>query len=211
MRESPDDNRRSRWVTDALDALWLDLVDDEGDYGLLPQLDPDAALARARRGELRPATPRLLSLVVDHALAPGLSAETVSLVGAGSWSPPHRVAIERVLDAWWRETLERAPGSSVPDYPPSVVLGVVCGFDAPLIRWLEPWLDALDGPGAHHLADVILAGPAALTGPAWEGKADQAGQVLGWARTEPVVNGLALVGGVHLEADTLSRVLDAVI
>jgi hypothetical protein len=164
------------------------------------------------------------------------------------------VAIEAVLDAWWLETLMRAPGEHRFPFTPDVVLGVLAGYDAPMVRWLDPWLDELDGHGAAHLTAIILdrpvAGPDGGTGlndqaddnltpnrprtstpnaatapdwaieppapvvpdgPAWVGKGDQARQVVAWARTETVINGLALVGGTHLDAEALSDVLDRLI
>ena len=43
------------------------------------------------------------------------------------------------------------------------VIGVLVGFGAPMVRWLGPWLDELDGPGAAHLATVVIARPEGLS------------------------------------------------
>ncbi len=196
---------RSQRLTRAIDTLWGLMADD---YGLLPTLALDALLARADRGELAAATPRLAELVVDHALSPAEAGAVVERFGANDWSPTERVAVGEALDAWWLQTLKRLPGEHPEPYGPAEVLGVVAGFGAPMVRWFGPWLDELDGPGAGYLADVVIGGPDGLSGPAWAGKEDEARQVLGWARTEPVVYGLTLVGGVHLDDDVLGAVLD---
>ena len=77
-----------------------------------------------------------------------------------------------------------------------------------MVRWLGPWLDALDGPAARHLARFVIDGP---TDPGWEASEDHAGQVLAWARTEPVLFGLTLVGGVHLDDGMLGEALDVLL
>ncbi len=199
---------RSRRLTDAIEALWVTMADD---YGLLPDLAVDAVLARADRGELAIASPRLIELVVGHELAVGDAAAVVERLGPHRWSGSERALVTEALDAWWLETLKRQPDEQDERYPTGVVLGVLVGFGAPMVRWLGPWLDELDGPGATHLATVILGGPDGLAGPAWVDKGDEAGQVLAWARTETVINGLALVGGTHLDDGVLDRVLDRLI
>lgn len=205
---------RSDRLDGALERLWAVMADD---YGLLPGLDLDAVLARADRGELEAATPRLVELVVGHGLAVADAAAVVSRFGQHPWSPTGRAAVGEALDAWWLETLKRRPGEHPEPYRPAVVLGILVGYRAPMVRWLQPWFDELDGPGAVHLAAVILGGRDAaegldgLSGPAWAGKEDEARQVLGWARTEPVVNGLTVVGGVHLDAGVLGAVLDRLV
>lgn len=196
---------RSQRLDRAIDALWSTMADD---YGLLPDLDLDALLARADRGELVAATPRLIDLVVGQTLPVADAAAVVERFGAADWTPHQEVAVGEALDAWWLQTLKRLPGEHVEPYGPSAVLGVVAGFGAPMVRWFGPWLDELDGPAAGYLADVVLGGPDGLSGAAWSGKEDEARQVLGWARTEPVVNGLTLVGGVHLDDGVLGDVLD---
>ncbi len=199
---------RSHRLVRAVERLWATMADD---YGLFPDLALDAALARADRGELEPATPRLVELTVGHELAVAEAAGVVTRLGRHPWDGPRRAAVCEVLDAWWLETLLRGQDEQDDRYPTEVVLGVVVGFDAPMVRWLGPWLDQLDGPGAVHLARVVLGGPDGLAGPAWTDKSDQARQVLAWARTETVVNGLTLVGGVHLDDEVLDQVLDRLI
>ncbi len=129
------------------------------DYGLLPELALDAVLARADRGELELATPRLLDLVVGHSLSIEQAADVVARLAAHDWSSSQRVAVEETLDAWWLETLMRRPGEHDFPYTPDVVLGVLAGYDAPMIRWFDPWLAELDGPGSLHLAAVVLGRP----------------------------------------------------
>ncbi len=178
------------------------------DYGLLPELALDAVLARADRGEVVIAAPRLVDLLVDHELSVEQACEVTARLADHRWDAAQRAAIEEVLDAWWQETLTLEQGQHRLPYTPDVVLGVLVGYDAPLVRWLDPWLTDLDGPGATHLAGVVLDG---LGGPAWDGKSDLADQVQGWARTEAVINGLALIGGTHLDDGVLSDVLDRLI
>ncbi len=199
---------RSVELRRALDRVWEVMADD---YGLLPDLAFDAVMARADRGELEAATPRLLELTVGHQLAPAEAGMVVDRLGRHQFSSPKRSAVEATLDGWWAETLALEPGSHPAPYDPGMVLGVLASYQATMTRWLAPWLFALDGPAASHLAKVVLGGPDGLSGPAWEGKHDQAQQVLGWARTEAVVNGMVVVGGVHLAADQLSDVLDRLI
>ncbi len=196
---------RSARLDAAIGDLWSLMADD---YGLLPDLALDALLARADRGELVAATPRLVELTVTQTLDVADAAAVVERFGGHGWEPAERVAVGEALDAWWLETLRRHPGEHPEPYRPEVVLGVIVGFGAPMVRWLGPWLDELDGPGAVHLSEVVLGGPDGLSGPAWTGKEDEARQVLAWARTEPVVTGLTLVGGVHLGDGMLGDVLD---
>ena len=196
---------RSIRLDRALVASWRVLADD---YGLFPELAFDAVIARADRGELAAATPRLLELTVDHRLTVEEAASVTERLGRHRWSSKRLAAIEEVLDAWWLETLMRSPGEHPAPFTPEVVLGVLVGYRAPMVRWLEPWLAELDGPGAAHLATVVVHG---LDGPAWAGKRDQAQQVLGWARTETVINGLTLIGATHLEDGVLGDVLDRLI
>lgn len=204
---------QSRRLTEAMDHLWAVMADD---YGLFPGLPADACLARAESGELEAATPRLLALTMDRradapVATPAEAARAMRALGDHRWDADRRAAIEEVLDAWWAETLMLEPGEHPSEFPPAVVLGVLAGYGAPMLRWFRPWLDALDGPGVEHLASIVLGGPAGLSGPAWDGHSDQASQVFGWARTETVINGLTLVGGVHLDPDVLGRVLDRLI
>ncbi len=199
------DRVRSNRLRSAQAGLWDTMAED---YGLFPDLAFDAVMARAERGELVTATPRLVELLVDQQLSVMDSAAVVSTLGDQRWDNGRRAALEEVFDAWWQETLLLEPGEHQPPFTPEVVLGVLVGYGAPMVRWLAPWLVELDGPGAAHLAAVVLGG---LDGPAWRGKADQAGQVIGWARTETVINGLALIGCTHLDDQILSDVLDRLI
>ncbi|MGI9597706.1 MAG: hypothetical protein ACR2QK_16200 [Acidimicrobiales bacterium] len=196
---------RSNRLRAAQAELWRVMADD---YGLVPELALDALMARADRGESAVTTPRLIDLLVDYELTVEQACEVAARLGDHPWDRAGRAAIEEVLDAWWQETLVLSPGEHRQPFGPDVVLGILVGYDAPLVRWLDPWLVELDGPGASHLATAVLDG---LDGPAWVGKVDQADQVIGWARTETVINGLTLIGGTHLDDDVLSDVLDRLI
>lgn len=205
MTERPG---RSQRLTAALKNAWATMAED---YGLFPDLAADAVLARVDRGEIEAATPRLLQLLVGHELPVDVAADVVVRLGDHPWPTEQLTTIQEVLDAWWREVLMQEPGEHPDLYPPETVLGVLSGYDAPMIRWFEPWIGELDGPGAIHLAAIVVAGRNQLTAAAWSGKEDSADQVFGWARTETVINGLALVGGTHLGNRLLSDALDQLI
>lgn len=143
-------------LRDALAALWDSMADD---YGLLPDLAADAVLARADRGELVAATPRLLELLVGGTLPIDQACQIAVRLGTHDWTSRQRACVEETLDSWWQETLMREPGEHDFPYTPDVVLGVLAGYDAPMIRWFEPWLAELDGPGASHLAAIVLGRP----------------------------------------------------
>ena len=202
---------RSIRLTEALAALWSPEID----YGLLPDLPGDAVLSRARRGEMTLAIPRLLELAVSGRLTVAEAAGATTLIGEhlAKSADDARLArrVEEVLDAWWLETLMRDPGTHVDGFEPEAVLGIVAGYDAPMVRWFEPWLEQLDGPGAAHLGAIVVAGPAGLTPEAWVGCEDQASQLFAWSRSETVVNGIALIGGVHLDDGMLDQVLERLI
>jgi hypothetical protein len=74
-----------------------------------------------------------------------------------------------------------------------------------MVRWLAPWLDDLDGPAARHLATVVIT---QLPEAEWAAHQDERAQILAWCRSEPVVIGLTVVGGVHLDDGQLSDALD---
>jgi len=192
-------------LADALTRLWATMADD---YGLVPDLAFDALMARVRsgdRGEVARCMPRLVNLMVDNDLAVADSIEVVSLLSTHTWSSYQRELLVEMLDAWWYDVLNRDPGEHHPDYQPDDVLGLLSRTEARMVRWLHVWLAGIDGPPAVHLANALLDG---LNGPVWEGQDDARGQVLAWARTETVVNGLALIGTTHIESDVMSRVLD---
>lgn len=201
----PDASTRSLRLQAAIARAWETMAED---YGLLPQLELDAALARADRGELDLAAPRLLELLIDETVAIEDAVAVAERMGRQDWSGEQRLIVEEVLDAWWLETLMKSPGEHRAPYSPDVVLGVLVSYGAPMIRWFEPWLAELDGPGASHLATMVIDG---VDGPAWETKADEAGQILAWARTETVLNGLVLIGGTHLDDGVLGDLLDRLI
>lgn len=185
----------------AIDHVWDVLGDRES---LLPSLADDAVMARARSGEARAAIPRLLELAVADELEHLSIIEPFDLLADEewrSWPDVERRAIEALMDTWWTWTLTAID----PTISPGRVLACLCRIGVPQIRWLGPWLDDLDGPPARHLAHVIIS---QLPEVEWEGAPDQRSQILGWTRTEPVIIGLTVVGGVHLEEHQLSQALD---
>lgn len=202
---------RSERLSTALAAFHARPVDGESD--LLHELAMDAVLSRAARGELAFTAGRMLSLIVSSGTDVDESVQAMALLTGHPWNADDRRLLEAVLDAWWAETLHLDVGELAaigpgPYRTPDEVLGVLAGYDAPMVRWFEPWLTELDGPGAVHLVDMVLDG---LRGPAWAGKQDRADQVVGWARTEPVINGLLLIGGTHVDPERLSAALDRLI
>lgn len=145
--------------------------------------------------------------------------------------PKQALAVQNLLAAWWEQSLRRDGGETVSGYPPVVVLGLVARWPGPMNRWLGPWLERFDGPAARHLVDAVaavaLASPASpdapvseqadwvVVGPlvteAWRSQDDRRGQLLAWAKTETVVNGLVLVGATHLQSGHYPKLLDDVL
>ena len=161
-------------------------------------------MARARAGEAKQALPRLLELALTDGLERVELTAPFDLLGEldwPRWPAAERDAIEELLDTWWEWTRT----ASEPQLSPGVVLACLCRVGVPQIRWLGPWLDDLDGPTAQHLARIVIE---QLPEPEWEGIEDERSQILGWTRTEPVVIGLTVVGGVHLHPGQLSVALD---
>lgn len=187
----------------ALERLWATMAED---YDLIPELELGTVLARARTGdggEIVACLPRLVDALVDGELSPLVAIEVVELLDA--YGGRDGLGL---FDAWWIDVLQREPGEHRTGVAPEDVLGLVAHADAPMVRWLHPWLESLDGPPAVHLATAIVDG---FPAPTWAGRADERQQVMAWARTETVINGLALIGATHIDDDTMSRVLDILI
>lgn len=198
-----------RWnepIAESLQRLWLEMSPARS---LLPDLAFDAVLARADHGELRACLPRLLELVTLPGADPELAMAVFDRIGslsasalpASVWSTRDRTMILDLCDLWWETELALEPGE------PAVhdVLSALVRLDVPVVRWLEPWLRNFDGPGARHLIRLVADG---LHSARWHDVPDRRQQVLSWTRTEPVVIGLTLVGGVHLEPGELGDALD---
>lgn len=188
--------------------MWATLADD---YGLIPEIEFRTVLARARTGDANTVTqcvPRLVSALIDGKPSPVEAIEIVELVARSPWSVEDRLCLMEVLDAWWFDVLHRRPDEHLPRYGPGDVLGLLAHADAPMVRWLHPWLDEIDGLPATHLARLIVDG---FPAPTWAGRSDEREQVMAWTRTETVINGLALIGTSHIDDDIMSRVLDILI
>ena len=185
---------------------------------LVPALEPDALLAwidgAGERGDddaVRAATPRLVELAIADDLHPVPVWEALShLVPAGwrAWPLEDQMAVEAVLDSWWRATLLGHP-SRPRAHDVLVAQARMRGVVRPL---LDRWIQELDGPGALHLAELIVHDvdpeTAVLHHEGWQGFEDLATQVVAWARSEAVILGLTLVGGIHLPPGLLSEALD---
>lgn len=177
-----------------------------GQDGLLPTLAADAVLARAA-DDLIPCVPRLLELTVTGQLGDVASWTLPDLLVAHNWTAWPREqcgSIENVLDTWWATVLSMYPAVPAADE----VLGSLVHLQLPMVRWLQPMLEALDGPAACHLADLIQESDPS---PAWNGYDDERRQLLAWCRTEPVVMGLTVVGGVYLADGQLGELLDVLL
>lgn len=189
------------------------------DYGILQSLAADAVLARARRGELMLGTPRLLQLLIDDALSVSDASLVARSLAEGQWEPAQRAQIDEVFDAWWYEALNLEVGEHRSNqlgqrFIPGVALGILAQYSnhlagphsAPMVRWLDAWMAALDGPAAIHLATAIVAIPEEQQWAveAWHGQADARQQFLAWARSEPILNGLTLIGGTHITLHAVS-------
>lgn len=192
---------RNEMMAATLDALWAALGPEDS---LLEELAADAVLARARHGELRACLPRLLELATAAGASPELAVATFDLLERNDWDQwprRERALVEAHLDQWWLTTLYLEPES------PALheVLGALVQLEIGVRRWLDPWLVELDGAGARHLVALVADG---LSSPHWAQRPDQRTQVLAWTRSEPVIVGLTLVGGVHLGPGELGRALD---
>lgn len=185
----------------AIDRLWAALGDRDG---LMPSLPDDAVMARARGGEAKAAMPRLMELLVADELTHIEITEPFDLLREsewGSWPDEQRGAVQSFLDTWWEWTRTALE----PETPPGLVLACLSRLEVSHVRWLGPWLDDLDGSSARHLAQIVIE---QLPEPEWEGHEDARSQILGWARTEPVIIGLTVVGGIHLDDGQLGAALD---
>jgi hypothetical protein len=127
--------------------------------------------------------------------------DRLEAAGWHDWPDADRRLVDDVLDLWWATELQLEPGE------PSVhdVLAALARLHPPMIRWLDPWLRDLDGPGARHLVRMVAD---QLSSVRWAERPDRRAQVVAWTRSEPVVIGLTLVGGVHLEPGQLGDALD---
>ncbi len=188
-------------IASSLEQLWSDLAPAGS---LLPDLGFDAVLARADHGEFMSCLPRLLEV----ATLPGADPETAIAVFDRleanewtSWPDRQRRPIEKLLDLWWATELALEPG--IP--PVHDVLAALARLDQPMQRWLQPWLEDFDGPGARHFVALVID---QLSSQRWAELPDRREQVLAWTRSEPAVLGLTVIGGVHLEAGELGEALD---
>ena len=188
-------------VAEVIDEVWRVFGDRDS---LMPLLDADAVMVRAQTGELKIALPRLFELTAGDELGDVPRQQTFALLSSSDWQhwdPPERQAVVSFADTWWRATrTDEDPLVSVDS-----VLACLAYLGLPMLRWLGPWLEDLDGPGARHLADAVIA---QFPDEAWAGLPDERSQVLAWARGEPVILGLTLIGGVHLAEGKLGEALD---
>jgi len=194
----------SRPLLDALDALRIEFPTSRA---LLGDLAADAVFALASPGEVDAVLHRLLELATHHDLADRYAYEIFDLLVAEDWKTwdmPAVQAISAWADAWWATALfadEDALNAGD-------ILGQLTHLDLPMTRWLTPWLEAIDGPGAQHLARFIVDGS---DHPAWSSRRDEYKQVKAWCKSETVVNGFTMIGGVHLAKGQLAQILDRVI
>ncbi len=174
-------------------------VIDGTETGLWPELAADAALARFEGGDRGQAGMiRLTELVVS----PGGVAQGGPLIDALRRADA-TVLLTELASLWWTQTLLQYPASD----RAADVLAALCRCTGELGRWLRAWLDALDGPGAQHLAEAVCSD---FQSSLWPSD-DLRGQAEAWARSEAVVNGITLIGGVHLEPGQLDELLDRII
>lgn len=197
----PDEPRWNEMIDGSIRALWTTFGSSDS---LLPDLAFDAVLARADHGEFPESVPRLFELGTAPGADPDMAVAVFDRLEGQDWSnwpDGRRRPVEHLLDQWWAMLLRAEPGV------PAVheVLAALVRLNQPVIRWLQPWLEDLDGPGARHLALLVIN---ELSSPRWAEVPDRREQVLAWTRSEPVLMGLTLVGGVHLEPGELSEALD---
>jgi hypothetical protein len=172
--------------------------------GLLSDLAADATWVRARSGELMQCVPRLTQLWANGELGGPVAAHDVLDEISAAWSQLSSTqarSIESLADTLWERALMAHPSELSADE----LLGELLYLPLPMVRWFEPWLGSLDGPGALQLSAAILS---PIHTDAWAGQADARQQLESWAGTEPVVMGLTIVGGVHLDDGDLGDLLD---
>ena len=168
---------------------------------LADDIEIPTLLALADAGELAGVTAPLVEAVIGG-LIPAIDRadllarwRTTDLVRWG--------ALIDVADAWWTEA--RWADTAAPAHH---LLADLCHLGEPMSRWLQPWLEDLDGEPARHLAAAVLAD---WDAPGFAELPDEQQQCRSWAASEPVVFGLTLVGGVHLDDGDLGEVLDRLV
>ena len=174
---------------------------------LMGSLASDAVMARASDGEVRQTLHRLLELASAGQLRDRHPFEIFDLLVGENWLGWENSgvrAVTRWAHAWWGSVLFDFPG----EQRAADRLGELVHLGLGIGGWLRTWLDEFDGPAAQHLADFVIDGS---THPAWNGHADELGQLEAWTRSEPVVMGLTVIGGVHLAPGLLGRVLDRIV
>lgn len=199
-------------MSSPLEVALEQLIDLVGQHdGLLPTLPADAVMARFNAAlsggdnvETAQSLVRLLELMVADELGEFEAvdvADCLENAGWTQWPSDEQAAVLRVFDAWWSTVLAQHP------HEPSaeLVLATLCRLDFPMVRWLQPLLEQLDGPAAIHLSEMVLQ---QLPHHSWNDRPDQRSQILSWCSSEPVVMGLTVVGGVHLAPGVLGEALD---
>lgn len=197
----PEQHRWNDMIDQSIRGLWATVGSADS---LLPDLAFDAVVARADHGEFAACLPRLLELSTAPRADPDLAVAVFDRLEAHGWTgwpDDRRRQVEHLLDLWWATLLRSDPG--IPAL--HEVLAALVRLDQPVRRWLQPWLEDLDGSGARHLVLLVADG---LSSQRWAEVPDRRGQVLAWTRSEPVLMGLTLVGGVHLEHGELGEALD---
>lgn len=176
------------------------------DRVLVHELAADAALAVAT-SDLEASLARLFELVALDELEDRNAYEVFDLLNQADWLEWDMPAVQAITgwaDAWWLTVLKSEPEL----ISAGAVLGHLTHLGLPMVKWLRVWLDELDGPGARHLASFLIDGS---DHDGWNGRSDERRQVLAWARSETVVNGLMMIGAAHLAPGQMAMILDKVI
>jgi hypothetical protein len=193
----------SRPLIDALDLLREEFPTDRV---LVHELPADAAIAVAA-SDLEASLVRLFELVALDELGDRNAYEVFDLLDQADWLEWDMPAVQAITGwagAWWLTVLKSDPEV----INAGDVLGHLIHLGLPMVKWLTVWLDELDGSGARHLAGFLIDGS---EHDGWKGRADERGQVLAWARSEAVINGLMLIGATHLEPGQMAMILDRVV
>jgi len=193
----------SRPLSDALGVIREEFPTDRV---LVNDLAADAAMAIAAT-DLEASLARLFELIAIDELGDREAYEVFDLVSGAdwlAWDMPALQAIAAWADAWWLTALRSEPDT----VNAGDVLGQLTHLGLPMVKWLTVWLDELDGLGSQHLAKFVIDGSDHR---GWDGKRDEKEQVLAWARSEPVLNGIMMIGAAHLEAGQMAAILDKVV
>ena len=145
--------------------------------------------------DLRYFTPRLLEVVADHDLSPGIESlfGRLRLADWHTWTTDQVEAVRRFAVALWHRTLTEPAGTWACDE----VLCAVAQIEDDLQPYLDRWIADGRAQAGRHLVHLIAyeadVGHRRLRNEWWPDRIGQQDQVLRWLDTAPVADRLATV------------------